>query len=215
MGMNTNRTGMRTVLAAAAAGALIMGSAAGAMAGPGAKGPRPRRNVKCDIHRHSPINFWDISGTPTDSVRTLKLRATVKDTKDVLVSPADVDADPTVAPAATVLVDVAAGYNKKVGGMLANPAIVSLVDVPLLMVKEKKLSKNFAAEYTFGTDQKSAIKAYLATKAAAAAAAGTKVREDVPVHFRRRPQPGGRQQHDVKADQEAPRHRREGEQDGP
>ena len=32
IGMNTNRTGMRTVLAAAAAGALIMGSAAGAMA---------------------------------------------------------------------------------------------------------------------------------------------------------------------------------------
>ena len=59
MGMNTNRTGMRTVLAAAAAGALIMGSAAGAMAAPASDKPAPQATVKLQsvsINGHSPIN---------------------------------------------------------------------------------------------------------------------------------------------------------------
>ena len=64
---------MRTVLAAAAAGALIMGSAAGAMAAPEDK-PAPKPQIQSvSIHGHSPVNVWSV-----DSAREIQLRATVR-----------------------------------------------------------------------------------------------------------------------------------------
>jgi hypothetical protein len=64
---------MRTVLAAAAAGALIIGSAAGAIADE-TPAPAPVSPVvkiqKVDIHRHSPINV--------DKARDLKVRMTIR-----------------------------------------------------------------------------------------------------------------------------------------
>ena len=169
--MNTT---MRTILSAAAAGALVIGTASGSFAAPDkAKGPKAKLQLaSVSIHGHSPINFWDVSADPTkNTVRTLKLRATVVDKKDVLVSPADVAIDATKV-AATVLVDVSE-FTKK-GRKAVVPGAVTLTDVSLAMTREKRKSKNFRAEYTFTPQQQADIKAYLAAKAAAVAP-GTKV----------------------------------------
>jgi hypothetical protein len=77
MGMNTNRTGMRTVLAAAAAGALIMGSAAGAMAVPGHKADPKTGYMQVkmvDVHN----GFVNIH--PDAAHRLIKAKANVRDT---------------------------------------------------------------------------------------------------------------------------------------
>jgi hypothetical protein len=74
--MNTNRTGMRTVLAAAAAGALILGSAGGAMAAKPDTKPAPQTTVKLQsvsIKGHKTI---DVGVLPA---ATVKLRATIWD----------------------------------------------------------------------------------------------------------------------------------------
>jgi hypothetical protein len=169
-----NRT-MRTVLSAAAAGALVIGAAGASVAVP-ASGGHGRGHAKATltlsnvgIHDHSAINFWDISATGTDSVRSLKVRATVKDKKDVLGDPA-----PTV--------EVDLGEFTRVKAPKKRPALVPVVpsvaaldDLVLPMLVEKKNSKYFAVEYTFSQAQKDAIRAHLLEKAAAATAAGVKV----------------------------------------
>jgi hypothetical protein len=94
---------MRTVLAAAAAGALILGSAAGAMAAPATKGkPVKDPYVKIqtiDLHRHSPINVDSVS-----TARDLKFSVVIRD-KDstatvtkVTVTLAQYDAKSSVSP---------------------------------------------------------------------------------------------------------------------
>jgi hypothetical protein len=77
--MNITTTGTRTVLAAAAAGALILGSAGGSVAAPdkaqGPKDPKPGfvKITKVDIHKHKKINLDEPYGD-------LMLRVKVRDT---------------------------------------------------------------------------------------------------------------------------------------
>ena len=95
MGMNTTRTGMRTVLAAAAAGALITGSAAGAMAAPTAKpAAKPGymqvrmanvHNGTFELNSTTPVivkakvNVWDsVKGMQPDSVKITLAQYTAK-----------------------------------------------------------------------------------------------------------------------------------------
>ena len=130
--MNTTKQGMRSLLAVAASGALILGSAAGTMAAPhGGKSAEAKaknsyvqlRSV--DIHQHNPINVFS-----TATTRDLKLRAAVRDTA----------ADGQVA---TVTISVAQ-YTKKHGvkvGQAPNTDpvwIAAFVDVPLTYSKGKK-----------------------------------------------------------------------------
>ena len=71
---------MRTLLVAAAAGALVLGSVAGATAAPGGKSnDKPVLQV-VNIVGHSPLNVFDVStlDLTTMSVRPLTLRATVR-----------------------------------------------------------------------------------------------------------------------------------------
>jgi hypothetical protein len=77
--MNTTGKGMRTLLVAAAAGALVLGSVAGATAAPGRKSnDKPVLEV-VNIVGHSPLNVFDvITDLTTTSVRPLTLRATVR-----------------------------------------------------------------------------------------------------------------------------------------
>jgi hypothetical protein len=103
---------MRTVLAATAAGALILGSAAGAMAADPAPVVTPPPVVKIqkvDIVRHSPINV--------EKARKLKVRMTVRTS--------------TLTPinAATVTLEQ---FTKKVNGNPSNPTILTApITVPL------------------------------------------------------------------------------------
>lgn len=123
--MNNTKHGIRTLLASAAAGALVIGSASGALAHP----VKPKAPAKpgtialrtVDIHRHAPIN---IAGPETQKV---KLRANVWDTdksKDAVV---------------TV---VLAQYDKRRG--TAGAATLSKELAPVTKDKRKK-SKNYAA----------------------------------------------------------------------
>ncbi len=71
---------MRTLLVAAAAGALALGSVAGATAAPGRKSnDKPVLQV-VNIVGHSPLNVFDVTTTDntTTSVRPLTVRATVR-----------------------------------------------------------------------------------------------------------------------------------------
>ena len=69
--MNTTKTGMRTVLAAAAAGALILGSAGGSVAAPDkAKGPKSSASAETttklqnvNIKGHKKIDLADVTAT--------------------------------------------------------------------------------------------------------------------------------------------------------
>ena len=85
--MKTNTNGMRTVLAAAAAGALLLGSAGGAVAHPGKSGkshPAPNSIVKVQsvsIKGHKPIDLAKV-----DATTALTLRASVRDPKNAVVA---------------------------------------------------------------------------------------------------------------------------------
>jgi hypothetical protein len=123
--MNTTKHGMRTLLASAAAGALVIGSASGALAHPAKpKAPAKPGTIALrtvDIHRHAPIN---IAGPETQKV---KLRANVWDTNK--------DKDTTV----TILL---AQYDKRRGTAGATELSKPLAQV----TKDKrKKSKNYSA----------------------------------------------------------------------
>jgi hypothetical protein len=124
--MNTS-TSMRTILAAAAAGALVLGSAAGvASAKPSTpKGPKAGylQVTKVDFHRHSPANVFANATT-----RDLQLRATVRDTARAE------GADPT-----SVTVTVAQ-YTKKRGDLVSTGFTT---DVTLDLNKPKKNEKTY------------------------------------------------------------------------
>jgi hypothetical protein len=92
---------MRTVLAAAAAGALVIGSASGAaIAKPAKKQAAVPRIQSVSIWGHSPVNVHTI-----DSAREIKVRATVRYAKD--------EAPQSAATSPTASVTLAA-YAKKV-----------------------------------------------------------------------------------------------------
>ena len=80
IGMNTNRTGMRTVLAAAAAGALIMGSAAGAMAAP-PRTSRLQRRLRPGPEREHPWPQPDQRLEPSTPLATSSFARRVRDTE--------------------------------------------------------------------------------------------------------------------------------------
>ena len=154
--MNTPKTGMRTVLAAAAAGALVLGSAAGVSAHPGKgkgpKTPKPQLQV-VNIKGHSPLNVFDITtddGTGM-SLRALTLRATVRDR----VKPVD--------PAATVQVTLDA-FSKKVAGTELDGFDAFEVTLTPKSTKSK-VNKRFEATYTFTPDQAAALAGLLAVDA--------------------------------------------------
>lgn len=133
--MTLIRTAFRTVIVTAAASALVVGSAAGVMAKPATpkKAAKPTVVVKSvDIKRHSPINFLN-----TDSVRTLKVTARVKDSKKALTN------------ATTVKVTLAQ-YTKRVRGDLV-PAGITPISLDLTY-KSGKTSKYFTGEVNFTTD---------------------------------------------------------------
>lgn len=140
--MNTTKNGMRSVLAAAAAGALVIGSASGAMATPNhghhvAKGQAAYMQLtKVDIHRHSPINVNAAAVT-----RDLKVRATVRDT-DKVNDPASV----------TV---VLASYDKRKGAVTA---AATPITVNLALKRTKHKAKDYVGTVA-AADLKAAVNA--------------------------------------------------------
>ncbi len=147
MSMNTNRAGMRTVLAAAAAGALLLGSAGGAVAkGKPEAVPAPQKNdrlVSVSIKGHSPIDLK--TATPATAI---KLRAKLW--------------DPKKDSAATTVAVTLGVYTKKVNGDLFNlgttaaPVLAPLSEETPLLLK--------------GSDTTHKVKDYSATPAVQGAA---------------------------------------------
>ena len=79
--MTTNRIGVKFLIAAATAGALIAGSAPGAMAAPPVAKPAKKTNPtvvlkSIDIKRHSEVNFYNVNPA-TDS--PIKVTARFRD----------------------------------------------------------------------------------------------------------------------------------------
>ncbi|HEX6887875.1 MAG TPA: hypothetical protein VF143_07195 [Candidatus Nanopelagicales bacterium] len=111
--MNTTKHGLRTVLAAVAAGTLVLGSAAGATAkGKPETVPAPQKNdrvVSVSIKGHAPINL----ATAPDAA-AIKLRAKLW--------------DPNKDSKATTISVKLGVYTKKVGGNLLN---LGTVEAPL------------------------------------------------------------------------------------
>ena len=138
IGMNTHKTGMRTVLAAAAAGALVLGSAGGAIAEPGkAKGPQASASAEMtklqnvNIKRHKKIDLADVTETSA-----LNLRAKVRYSEKVMWDAASVQE----------LGMTLAVYTKKVNGEMVvvdeldplSPLTTESSPATPVMIKEKK-----------------------------------------------------------------------------
>jgi hypothetical protein len=120
---------MRTVLAAAAAGALLLGSAAGATAAPKDKSaPKSTFQLSSiDIKGHSPINV-----NPAATTRALVIRSTVRDTNKA--------ATPNVV---TMKVTVAQ-YDKKRGTEVPEAdALIKDFDVPLALARSQKTKSSY------------------------------------------------------------------------
>jgi hypothetical protein len=149
--MNTTGKGMRTLLVAAAAGALVLGSVAAATAAPGGKpNDKPVLQV-VNIAGHSPLNVFDVSvsdGT-TMSDRPLTLRATVR--YRAMTPP---------LPTSSVTLDV---YSKKVRGTDLTPgtAITTVTLQP--KVTGSKVNTYYQATHQFTGAEAQAMKSVLAT----------------------------------------------------
>ncbi len=142
---------MRTLLVAAAAGALVLGSVAGATAAPGTKpNDKPVLQV-VNIAGHTPLNVFDVSiadGT-TMSVRPLTLRATVR--YRAMTPP---------LPTISVTLDA---YSKKVRGTDLTPG-TSITTVTLQpKLTGSRVNTYYQATHTFTLDEANAMKAALAT----------------------------------------------------
>ncbi|HYO17241.1 MAG TPA: hypothetical protein VES02_01050 [Dermatophilaceae bacterium] len=149
--MNTTGKGMRTLLVAAAAGALVLGSVAGATAAPGRKSnDKPVLQV-VNIAGHSPLNVFDVSSADgtTMSVRPLTLRATVR--YRAMTSP---------LPTISVTLDA---YSKKVRGTDLTPgaSITTLALQPKLT--GSTVNTYYQATHLFSVVEAEAMKAALAT----------------------------------------------------
>jgi hypothetical protein len=140
---------MRTLLVAAAAGALILGSAAGATASPSKQSnDKPVLQV-VNIAGHSPLNVFDVSVTDgtTMSVRPLTLRATIRyGTKDPL-------------PTISVTLDV---YSRKVRGtdLTGGTAITTVTLQP--KPTRSKVNTYYRATHQFTVAEATAMKDVLA-----------------------------------------------------
>ncbi len=142
---------MRTLLVAAAAGALVLGSVAGATAAPGRKSnDKPVLQV-VNIAGHTPLNVFDVSiadGT-TMSVRPLTLRATVRYER---MNP----------PLPTISVTLDA-YSKKVRGtdLIPGTAITTVTLQP--KVTGSKVNTYYQSTHQFTAAEAQAMKSVLAT----------------------------------------------------
>jgi hypothetical protein len=149
--MNTTGKGMRTLLVAAAAGALVLGSVAGATAAPGRKSnDKPVLQV-VNIVGHSPLNVFDVSITDltTMSVRPLTLRATVR--YKAMTPP---------LPTISVTLDA---YSKKVSGTDLTPG--TAITTVTLQPKPtgSKVNTYYQATHPFSVAEAEAMKALLVT----------------------------------------------------
>ncbi len=152
--MTTNRIGVKFLIAAATAGALIAGSAPGAMAAPPVAKPGKKSTPtvvlkSVDIKGHSALDFY--AATPP----TLKVTARVKDAGRALK--------------ANALTVTLAEYTKKVKGQRVGPTLVaseSPLGGDLLLTRGAK-SKYFAGSVTFTERQAEAIRADLENAAKA------------------------------------------------
>jgi hypothetical protein len=149
--MNTTGKGMRTLLVAAATGALVLGSVAGATAAPGTKpNDKPVLQV-VNIAGHSPLNVFDVSiadGT-TMSVRPLTLRATIR--YRAMTPP---------LPTISVTLDA---YSTKVWGKDLTPS-GSITKVTLLpKLTGSSVNTYYQATHSFTVAEAEAMKAALAT----------------------------------------------------
>lgn len=156
-GMDTTRTGMRTVLATVAAAALIMGSAAGAMAAPTERKTVPDAKIhSVTIHGHSPVNVFSV-----DTARAIKVRATVRYAKGVSL--------PTTPPTGTATL---AAFSKKVDGtpiVLTLPATSPITTDLMFRSKTKKdlrFANNTVAPFKLTTAQVTALQGAVATATA-------------------------------------------------
>jgi hypothetical protein len=141
--MNT-KSAVRTILASVAAGALVLGSAGAATSAPKAKkSPKPSLQV-VNIKGHSPLNVWDVVSDQNGvSLRTLKLRATVRDKAK------------TVEAAATVTIELDA-YTKKVNGVQIDgfePISVTLTP----KATKSKVNRHYEATHVFTAEQAAAL----------------------------------------------------------
>jgi hypothetical protein len=137
--MNTN-TVMRNVLAAAAAGALVLGSAGAATAGPDkAKGPKVTSSAgattklaKVDIKGHKKIDLAQV-----DETTAVKLRAKVRYSKKT-------EATDALASLGLKL----AVYDKKVNGMMVEGSESSAAELALKTKSKAKKNQFYAGEAT-------------------------------------------------------------------
>ena len=141
--MTTNRIGVKFLIAAATAGALIAGSAPGAIAAPPVAKPGKKTTPtvvlkSVDIKGHSALDFY--AATPP----TLKVTARVKDAGRALK--------------ANALTVTLAEYTKKVGGQRVDPG----VSVEVRLGKWKGGTSKYASgSVTFDDAQVTAFKARL------------------------------------------------------
>jgi hypothetical protein len=139
---------MRTVLAAAAAGALLLGSAGGAMAAPKDK-PAPMPKIQSvSIHGHSPVNVFSV-----ESAREIKLRATLR-----YASGKTPDKG---TPAATqVWLDT---FTKKVAGTpITTPDTPTIIVNPLDWSRQNKKDVRYAKTYKLTAEQVASLQAAVA-----------------------------------------------------
>jgi hypothetical protein len=124
--MTPHTFGMRSVVAAAAAGALVLGSAGAAIAAPKApKSPNGYMQVRMVNVHNGPVNVFS-----ADTARKVKVQANVWD---------------TAAGAPTSLTVTIAQYDAKGKATQTNPIV--LADIPLTTkAGEDKKSKKYRAE---------------------------------------------------------------------
>jgi hypothetical protein len=137
---------MRTLLVAAAAGALVLGSVAGATAAPGRKSnDKPVLQV-VNIVGHTPLNVFDVivaDGT-TMSVRPLTLRATVR--------------YPGMQPPLPTISVTLDAYSKKVRGTdLTKEAVITTVTLQP-KVTGSKVNSYYQATHQFTLAEAQAMK---------------------------------------------------------
>ena len=162
--MTTLKTGMRTILAATAAGALVLGSAGAATAHPHrdkAKGPKATvvapadmktKLTKVDIKRHKKIDVAKV-----DDSTALKLRAKVRYSGKVTDNAASVQVVPVTL----------AVYDKKVNGEMVDGTQSAPTE---LAIKDRKKAKKTHRYYgsakvteVWSPEQLGALAAYLQT----------------------------------------------------
>jgi len=148
--MNTTTNATRSVLAAAAAGALLVGGAGGAMAHQGHPAtPAPQKTVRImtvDIARHAPIDLAKVTATSA-----VTLRSTVWDPKRVVPKTATVDMTLAI-------------YTKRVGGTKVAGTDSTATSLALKSSRAKKVKfyrGSAVLSQVWTADQIAALKAAL------------------------------------------------------